>query len=99
MTTTSTPAASAAKTPVAVKPAKYPESATIVLTDKGAAGNPKRAASAKRYQVYITYRAAKKTLTVKDYLDECLKLQPDEPRGRWRADLSWDLARGWIEVK
>lgn len=88
----------AAAPSVAVKPAKYPETAVITLTDKGKAGNPKRAASAKRYQLYLDAAKAGTPLTVGAYLDGCLALHADEPRYRWRADLTWDLQRGFITV-
>lgn len=78
-----------------VKAAKFPESAVITVTDKGKT-NPKRAASAKRYALYLAPR--KTPLTVKDYLDGCAELHADEPRYRWRADLAWDIARGYITV-
>lgn len=76
-----------------VKAAKFPETATITLVaDK----NPKRAASAKRFALYG--KAKGDTTTVKAYLDGCAELHADEPRYRWRADLAWDLQRGFIEI-
>lgn len=79
-------------TPAApVKPATYTEAQIITVTDKGAV-NPKRGASAKRYAAYAT------GMTVAAYLDACLAIQPDEPRYRWRADLAWDVKRGFITV-
>lgn len=77
------------------KAAKYTEDMVIRVLDKGKT-NPKRAASAARYAIYLRERTA--PLTVKEYLDECLVLQPDEPRYRWRADLAWDTQREFIEV-
>lgn len=83
--------------PATRAPSKYTEDMVIVVLDKGKA-NPKRAASAARYAIYLRDRADKGPLTVKEYLDECLVLQPDEPRYRWRADLAWDTAREFISV-
>ena len=80
-------------TVVAAKAAKYGEAMTITLV---AEKNPKRAASAKRFALYGDKKGA--TTTVAAYLDGCAKLHPDEARGRWRADLSWDLARKYITV-
>jgi hypothetical protein len=76
---------------VAVKPAAYPESAVITVVK--AAG--KRGKSAARFAAYGPVGA---TITVKAYLDACLALEPDEPRYRWRADLAWDLKRGFITI-
>jgi hypothetical protein len=76
-----------------VRPAKYPESATVTLV---ATANPKRAASAKRFALYGA-KAGDKT-TIKAYLDGCLALQPDEPRYRWRADIAWDVKHGFVTV-
>lgn len=73
----------------------FTEDMVISVTDKGKS-NPKRAASAKRYAVYLQER--KTPLTVKEYLDACLLLHPEEPRYRWRADLAWDTAREFITV-
>ena len=60
--------------------------------------NPKRAASAARYALYLAPRPDGKPLTVREYLDGCLALHPDEPRYRWRADLAWDEKREFITV-
>lgn len=90
-----TKTASASVSPVAVKAARFPETATITLTEKGVP-NPKRAASAKRFACYGSAVGA--TTTVKEYLDACAQLQPDEPRYRWRADLDWDVKRGFITI-
>lgn len=82
----------APKTEAAPKPAKqatYSEQAKIKLLQPT---NPKRGASAKRYACY------RDGMTVKEYLDACEKVQPDEPRHRWRADLAWDMKRKYIEV-
>lgn len=92
MSATTKPVVAAAAT-VAVKPAAYPETATITLV---APANPKRAASAKRFALYGAKPGA--TTTVKAYLDGCLALHADEPRYRWRADLAWDLKRGFITI-
>lgn len=81
--------------PASTKASKYTEDMVIRVLPKGAT-NPKRAASAKRYAIYLQERSA--PLTVKEYLDACLVLQPEEPRYRWRADLAWDVAREFIEV-
>lgn len=78
---------------VAVKAARYNEAATITLV---AEANPKRAASALRFAQYG--KAKGDTTTVKAYLDACQALQPDEPRYRWRADLDWDVKRGFITI-
>lgn len=78
---------------VAVKAARYSEAAVITLQ---AEANPKRAASALRFAQYG--KAKGDTTTVKAYLDACQALQPDEPRYRWRADLDWDLKRGFITI-
>lgn len=75
---------------VAVKAATYPESAKFRLLK----ANPKRGASAARYALY---GAVGSEFTLGAYLDGCLALQPDEPRYRWRADIAWDLKRGFIE--
>lgn len=93
MSATAKPAASAVS--VAVKAARYPETAIITLTEKGCP-NPKRAASAKRFAGYGSKPGD--TVTVKDYLDHCVSCQPDEPRYRWRADLDWDVKRGFITI-
>lgn len=74
-----------------VKAAVYAE--TAVITVVKLAG--KRGASAARF---AAYGPVGNTLTVGAYLDACLKLQPDEPRYRWRADLAWDLKRGFISI-
>lgn len=85
----SAPAVSVAVAPA--NPAKFPESATFrVLKDAG-----KRGASAARFAAYGGVGA---TFTLGAYLDACLALQPEEPRHRWRADISWDLKRGFIEL-
>lgn len=81
--------------PIVVAPARkaavYAESATItVLKDAG-----KKGASAARFAAYGKVGA---TTTVKSYLDACLALQPTEPRHRWRADLAWDVKRGFISI-
>lgn len=88
-----TPAATVSVAVTPTKAARYPEAHVITVLDKGKA-NPKRAASAKRYALYL----ATPDLTVGAYLDGCLALQPDEPRYRWRADLDWDVKRGFIAV-
>jgi hypothetical protein len=83
-------AAPAAEATVAVAAKRtYSEDMVITLIK---AENPKRAASAKRYGLYKT------GMTVKDYLDGCLALHPEEPRYRWRADLAWDEKREFISV-
>jgi hypothetical protein len=87
--------ANIAVVPSAPKAARYTEDMIIRVLDKGKT-NPKRAASAKRYAIYLQER--KTPLTVKEYLDACLVLQPEEPRHRWRADLTWDTQREFIEV-
>lgn len=74
----------------AVKAATYPESAQFRLLK----ANPKRGASGARYALY---GKVGDTFTLGAYLDACLALQPDEPRYRWRADIAWDLKRGFIE--
>lgn len=76
---------------VAVKPAAYAESAIITVVK--AAG--KRGVSAARFAAYGPVGGS---TTVKAYLDACLALQPDEPRYRWRADLAWDVKRGFITI-
>lgn len=78
---------------VTIKAARFSEGATITLL---AAANPKKAASAKRFAGYGS--KVGDTTTVKAYLDHCLAVQPDEPRYRWRADLAWDVKRGFITV-
>lgn len=77
----------------AAKAARYSETAVITLV---AAANPKRAASAKRFALYGGVAGA--TITVGAYLDACLVLDSENPRYRWRADLAWDLARGYITI-
>lgn len=91
--TNSPKSAAAPASAVAVKVARYNEAATITLL---AEANPKRAASARRFAQYG--KAKGDTTTVKAYLDACQALQPDEPRYRWRADLDWDVKRGFITV-
>ena len=78
---------------VAVTKKQYTEDMVITVLRTT---NPKRAASALRYAVYLAERA--EPLTVKAYLDACAALHPDEPRGRWRADLAWDEKREFITV-
>lgn len=76
---------------VAANPAKYAETARFtVVKDAG-----KRGASAQRFAAYGGVGA---TFTLAAYLDACLALQPEEPRHRWRADITWDLKRGFIAV-
>jgi hypothetical protein len=79
--------------PAAAKPAKFAETDVVTLV---AEKNPKRAASAKRFALYGAKPGD--TITVAAYLDGCAKLHADEPRYRWRADLAWDVARGFITV-
>lgn len=81
----------AAPASVAVKAATYPESAKFRLLK----ANPKRGASGARYALY---GAVGSEFTLGEYLDKCLVLQPEEPRYRWRADIAWDLKRGFIEA-
>jgi hypothetical protein len=93
-TAAQTKPAAEAKTEVAspaVRPRRYPEAAVINVLPKGEK-NPKRGASAKRFALYKT------GMTVGAYLDGCALLHPDEPRGRWLADLTWDSAREFISV-
>lgn len=85
------PAVASPAVSVAVKPAAYPESAVITVVK--AAG--KRGVSAARFAAYGPVGG---TTTVKAYLDACLALQPNEPRYRWRADLAWDVQRGFITI-
>lgn len=82
-------AKTASPAPVVAKPATYAETDVITLV---AEKNPKRGASAKRFAAYKT------GMTVGAYLDACAALQPDEPRYRWRADLAWDVKRGFVTV-
>lgn len=93
--TTATKTAPVAATTIAhpVKAAKYAE--TDVVTLVKAAG--KRGASAARFALYGAKPGD--TITVAAYLDGCLALHADEPRYRWRADLAWDLKRGFITVE
>jgi len=83
------PTTTPAPTTTKAKPAKYAETDIITLL---AEKNPKRAASAKRFAAYKT------GMTVGAYLDACKALHPEEERYRWRADLSWDVTRKYIEV-
>ncbi len=96
--------ASAAKVVVApvvsakpVKAALYAASSVITLTPKGAS-NPKRGAAALRYNLYLAAAAAGTPLTIAAYLAACVPLNPSEPAYRWRADISWDLKRGFITL-
>lgn len=84
-------AATVTRATSAAKPAAYAEAAIITVVK--AAG--KRGQSAARF---AAYGPVDSTTTVKAYLDACLALQPDEPRYRWRADLAWDVKRGFITV-
>lgn len=84
-------AAPKAAAPAGRKAATYPETATVTVVK----ANPKRGASAKRYDLYGGVGA---TITVKAYLDACKAAAPDEERGRWRSDLAWDVARGFITI-
>lgn len=81
---------SAAAPSAAAKAATFPESAKFRLLK----ANPKRGASGARYALY---GAVGNEFTLGAYLDACLALQPEEPRYRWRADIAWDLKRGFIE--
>jgi len=72
-------------------PAKFAETQVFRVLK----ANPKRGASAKRYDAY---GKVGETFTLGAYLDACAKLQPEEPRHRWRADITWDLKRGFIEA-
>lgn len=93
------PVAVAPKSPVAVpaapagkKAATYAETALITVL----VPNPKKAASAKRFALYGAVGG--KPITVKEYLDGCVLLHPEDPRGRWRADLAWDVARKYVTI-
>lgn len=59
---------------------------TLLETDK-----KKRGKSAERLALYRT------GMTVGQYLDAAAALQ-GSPRGRWLADIRWDVAHGFIEV-
>lgn len=72
--------------------AAYAETALVTVL----VANPKRAASAKRFAAYGAVGG--QPVTVKEYLDACAALHPDEPRGRWRADLAWDLKHEFIKI-
>lgn len=66
---------------------RYPESAVITLRRPD---NPKSGASADRFALY------RSGMTVGEYLDRCHAIQGE--RNRWRADLAWDVERGFISV-